>query len=103
MLAWITSATREHMRWRDVNPSAEILDLGFHEVTNDSVKTCEKICDFTSVEFTEAMSKKIVQWDEENPRYKRGKSKYSLEDYDLTEAQVNKKFSEYLDRFGDYI
>lgn len=103
MLAWTTGAIGAHMRWRDKNPSADILDLSFHEVTTDSLGTCEKICDFVGTEFTDAMSQRILQWDEEHPRHKHGKSKYSLEEYGLNKAQVNEYFSDYLDRFGDYI
>lgn len=103
ILDWITSAIRMHMQWRDTNPSVDILDLSFKEVSEDSVKTCEKVCEFIGLEFTDEIRQRIIQWDKDNPRYKHGKASYSIEDYGLNEAQVNEAFSDYLDRFGDYI
>ena len=103
MLAWTTGTIKSHMQWRDDNPSAEILDLSFDEVTNESVNTCKKVCDFVGAEFTDDMKHRVNQWDKEHPRYRRGKSEYSLNDYDLNETQVNEAFSEYLNRFGNYV
>ena len=103
ILGWTTIAIKQHLKWRDANPQVKTLDLSFKEVTNDSIRTCQRICDFTGVEFTDEMTHRIEQWDQDNPRYKHGKAEYSLADYGMNEAEVNEMFSDYLNRFGEYI
>ena len=93
----------KHLRWRDAHPEADVLDLGFKEITTDSIGTAEKVYDFLGLEFTADMKNEIAQWDRQHPRNKFGKLVYSLEMFGLDEYKVNDAFSEYRERFAKYL
>ena len=92
-----------HLRWRDAHPEAELLDLSFKDITNDSIATAEKVYDFLGRDFTTDMKDKIAKWDKQHPRNKFGKLKYSLDMFGLDEKKVNDTFAEYSERFADYL
>ena len=80
----------------------EILDLGFQEITNDSIGTARKVCDFLGIELSDEIVQGIKQWDVSNPRNKFGKNEATLEEYGLDVSKVNQIFKPYIEEFGQY-
>ena len=76
--------------------------MGIGEISNDSLGTAEKIYNFIDEPMTDEVRENIRAWDKMNPRYKHGKSEYSLADFGLTEADVNDAYAPYIERFSQY-
>ena len=102
VLATFVEPIKRHLAWRDSEPSVEILDLGIGEISNDSLGTAEKIYNFIDEPMTDEVRENLRAWDKKNPRYKHGKSEYSLADFGLTEADVNDAYAPYIERFSQY-
>ena len=92
-----------HMAWRERNPDIEILDLGFLEISKDSMGTVEKVYDFLGLSLGEEGRRRIRQWDTDNPREKHGKASYSLESYGLEEQGIDELFADYAEQFSNYL
>ena len=93
----------DHMKWRDANPHVEILDVGFKEITSDSLGTARRAYEFLGMPMTPKIELQIKNWDESNPQHKYGKASYSLEPFNLTVDQVREMFAPYIERFSDFL
>ena len=102
-LAFFGQSLPMSFKWRDDNPSASTLDLGYKEICRDSVGTAKKIAEFTGVEMIDAQINAISKWDKQNQQHKEGKNKYTLEEFGLTIEQVNEAFAEYRGRYAEYL
>jgi hypothetical protein len=49
------------------------------------------------------MEPNIEKWLKENPRHKHGVHKYSPEDFGLTQADIENRFSRYFNEYGDLL
>lgn len=94
---------RRHLAWRKRNPHIEILDLGFSDVSEDSLGTAEKVYEFLGLTLGEEGRQRIRQWDADNPREKHGKASYSLASYGLEEQGIDELFAEYVEQFAEYL
>ena len=94
---------QKNMAWRDGNTEVEILDLSFTQIRDDAVGAAEIVYDFLGEPLTPEIKKSIQAWETTNPQHKHGKARYSLEEFGLTEEQVNTAYAEYRQRFASYL
>ena len=91
-----------HMAWRDQNPTVPILDIGFEELSTNSLATAAKVHDFLDLTLSDDAKTQIAEWDRHNPRNQHGENIATLEMYGLTEEMVDAQFRAYSDRFSDF-
>ncbi len=103
MLEACSRQTVEHMKWRDSNPDAPVLDLSFREVTQGGAAVAKKIYDFLEMDFSEASQANVQAWEDRNPRDKHGRTSYSPDEIGMSDAEIRAAFSPYIDRFSDYM
>ena len=92
-----------NMAWRDRSGADEVLDISFDRVNHDGIAVAREVYEFAGVSVSDDFIAQLEQWEQENPRHKRGKPDYSLKTYGLTEQQVNEAFAPYIDRFAKYL
>ena len=74
------------------------LDLEFLNMIKDPIDEMKKIYEFIGESFGEKTEVAMEAWREEN-KHEMGAHKYSLEEYDLTESQINDNFSKYQQKY----
>jgi hypothetical protein len=74
------------------------LDLEFLNMIKDPIDEMKKIYEFIGEPFGEKTEVAMEAWREEN-KHEMGAHKYSLEEYDLTESQINDNFSKYQQKY----
>ena len=79
-----------------LNKEDQIIDLHFEDFASDHIGTVRKIYDKFGWELTDEAISRFKTFLAANPRDKNGLHMYRLEDFGLTEEEVNEKFSEYI-------
>jgi hypothetical protein len=79
-----------------LNKEDQIIDLHFEDFASDHIGTAQKIYDKFGWELTDEAIARFKTFLAKNPRNKNGLHMYRLEDFGLTEEEVNNKFSEYI-------
>ena len=102
MLAGFATIINTHMAWRDANPDMEILDLSFHDVRSNTDEVLRQVYDYLDIELTPAVEEKVAVWERKSDA-KHQSHKYSLEQFGLTEEEVDEVFKPYTERFSRYI
>ena len=78
----------------------QILDIQYADLVVDPIATVQHIYAHHGYEFTETFESAMRQWLAANRQHKHGAHRYTLEEYGLSEAQVQEEFSEYTKEFG---
>lgn len=89
-----------NMRDRDRVPKERIIDIIYDDFIADPVGTVRGIYEYFKLPFTPDFEKRLNDEVAARPQHKYGVHNYSLEDYGLTEDEVNERFAEYRKRFG---
>ena len=61
----------------------------------------DKIYNFCGIDLQESSKNKMMTWNSSNPRHKKGKHEYSLEEFDLSAEIIDEVYSEYLKHFKE--
>jgi Sulfotransferase family len=85
-----------HIQNRERLSNLRILDLQFDEVTRSMSASAEKIYAHAGLEFTAQSRQRIADWESANPQHVKGGFTYSLADYGLDEASLERDFANYL-------
>jgi len=102
-LAFFSEALAMSFRWRDANPQAQTLDLSYQEICRDTLGTARTVAEFTGIPISAAQLTAIADWDQQNPQHKDGKNQYTLTEFGLTADTVNEAFTEYRERYAEYL
>lgn len=102
MLNALVFGISQHMAWRDANPQAKILDIGFKDITTLPLSVLHDVYAFTGDVVTAEIEKAVEDW-ETDQQITHKKNEYSLEEFGLTEAEVNTVFAPYIERFQEYL
>ena len=81
---------------KDLNKESQILDLRFEDFVSDQVGTIQQIYKHFDWNLTDTALDKMKNFLAQNPKDKHGAHEYSLEDFGLTEQEINKQFSNYI-------
>ena len=93
----LTRALNHCMNISEKHPN-NFLDLEFLNMIKDPIDEMKKIYEFIGEPFGEKTEVAMEAWREEN-KHEMGAHKYSLEEYDLTESQINDNFSKYQQKY----
>lgn len=91
------------MEFRTARPDLPVLDLRYTDLAADPVGTVRSVYAFADIPFTAATEEGVRAWLAANPAGKHGKHVYALDDYGLTEAEVEHVYADYIEAYGDYI
>jgi len=93
----LTRALNHCMNISEQHPN-NFLDLEFLNMIKDPIDEMKKIYEFIGEPFGEKTEVAMEAWREEN-KHEMGAHKYSLEEYDLTESQINDNFAKYQQKY----
>jgi hypothetical protein len=93
----LTRALNHCMNISEQHPE-NFLDLEFLNMIKDPIDEMKKIYEFIGEPFGEKTEVAMEAWREEN-KHEMGAHKYSLEEYDLTESQINDNFAKYQQKY----
>ena len=93
----LTRALNHCMNISEKHPD-NFLDLEFLNMIKDPIDEMKKIYEFIGEPFGEKTEVAMEAWREEN-KHEMGAHKYSLEEYDLTESQINDNFAKYQQQY----
>jgi hypothetical protein len=88
------------MRARDRIGEERFLDISYHDVMANPVRTVERIYRRFGLEMSEAHRSAIATWLAQNPQTKHGVHRYAMDEFGLSREATNRQFADYLDRFG---
>jgi hypothetical protein len=88
------------LRDRDKLGEDRFADVWNRDLIKDPIATFEKLYDRLGYTIDDAMRARLVDYQTRNAKGAHGAHKYTLEEYGLSEEQVNATFAEYNERFG---
>ncbi len=92
-------AVRDTMTFRDAAPPGSFFDVWFADTLADPLGVVRAIYDYLGVGFPEDTQTKIQAYLEANSREKRPLHEYGLDHYGLSEAQIQRDFAAYRERY----
>jgi hypothetical protein len=98
----LTLNTERFLEHRDEDQSTRWLDVPYSEVSRQSFETVSRIYEALDIPATDATVEIVARWEREHPQHAGGEFSYRLEDYGLTESDVEREFADYISRFGTY-
>ena len=78
-------------------------DVAYKNLVADPIQTAKGIYDQLGLEWTEKHVSLATEFCKKHRKNKFGKHEYAIEDYGLTEAQVDQAFGDYIDQFSDQL
>jgi Sulfotransferase family len=94
------SAMDRHVAWRDTKPANAVLDIAYRDVRDHDIDVVRRVYEFCGMELTRDAEARMADWSRVNSQHKHGVHQYSLEESGLTSAQIERRFSTYIGRFG---
>ena len=94
---WSLSFNRFLESRKTLQKEDQIIDLKFEDFIRDQMGTIRKIYERFGWELTDVAERNFKNFLAENPKDKHGKHEYSLDTFGLTEDNINRQFSQYLD------
>ena len=85
-----------HLHNRTEHANITILDIPFEDVVQDTGAAIEEIYHFAGISFTDATQQKVHSWNDNNPIHSKGKFKYSLQEFGLTEESIARDMGGYI-------
>ncbi len=100
---WIAKA--EHMvkcgpAARERAGEVAFLDIRYEDTVQDPMKEVHRICDFAGLELTSDTEATMQAFLNSHPQHEYGRHDYSLADFGLDSADVERAFGDYRRRFG---
>ncbi len=80
-----------------------IYEVSYSALIQDPLGMIQNIYDYFNYDFSPAMKIQLQQWIQDNPQHKHGVHRYTLDQFGLTEPQIQEKFSPYCDRFASFL
>jgi hypothetical protein len=88
------------MRTRDALGEDRFIDVSYHDVMADPLRTVERIYERSGLKVSDEHAANIRDWVAHNPPTLHGAHKYAPEDFGMEADAINRQFNEYVDRFG---
>jgi hypothetical protein len=92
-------ATKRTMDIRAQADPARFYDVYYEDLMADPVGTCRQVYEYFGYDYSPAMEVAIKKWLNDNPQNKYGVHRYSLEQFGLDKATVQREFKEYTDQY----
>ncbi len=94
---WSTYFKRFMESRKKLNKEEQIIDLKFDDFIKDQTGMVKKIYSRFGWKLTDETVKEFNKFIELNPKDKNGVHHYSLQDFGLTEKEINRQYAEYID------
>jgi hypothetical protein len=72
----------------------------YADVRDDDIGVMRRVYDFCGLAWSSEAEKRARSWSEQNRQHQHGVHRYSLEEAGLTAQQIERRFADYLERFG---
>ena len=92
----VKGAAEAHLDWRATQPDTRFLDVPFSQLVQAPERTVRAMYDYAGQQLTEDSLKRMLDWNTGNPQNQHGKHEYSLEQFGLTEEQIDSEFARYV-------
>jgi len=92
-------AVRDTMAFRDASPPGHFFDVWFADTLADPLGVVRGIYDYLGIGFPEDTQARMQAYLEANRREKRPLHEYGLDHYGLSEAQIQRDFAAYRERY----
>lgn len=93
-------ALDDFLEFRDRHPDVPVLDVDYDAFVAAPEATVERIYDWLGWPLTPEAEAAMRAYVAANPRNKHGKHRYSVDEYGLDRAALERRFAAYCDRFG---
>ena len=93
-------AMERHLAWRKTVSPDTVLDVPYADVRDDDIGVMRRVYDFCGLAWSSEAEKRARSWSEQNRQHQHGVHRYSLEEAGLTAQQIERRFADYLERFG---
>ncbi|MGE0387047.1 MAG: sulfotransferase [Gammaproteobacteria bacterium] len=96
----LSLSIRRFLEFRDAHPAHRIVDVRYRDVLADSLGVVERIYAVAGARVTDDTRAAVAKWEVDNPQHKEGAFSYRLEDYGLTDADIEREFAGFIGRYG---
>jgi hypothetical protein len=79
--------------------SSSLVHVDYYDLVDSPERVMPRVFGAIGLEWTPTVEERIRSWRADNPKGKRGKHEYTLDDYGLSRAAVSEAFAEYTERF----
>lgn len=98
-----SSEINRHMAWRDTNPDVPVLNLAYKDIEANGLDVARRVHDFLELPFSAEAEKSVQAWLDTNVQHMHGKHEYSLDEFGLTSADIEKHFGAYMEKYAEYL
>ena len=100
MFTWWRAAIHRYLAQRDaLRLDDRIIDVPYERIRGDAVTVAREIHERMGQPLTAEQMQCVMRWERDNEQHKHGKHVYSLEEFGLSEAEIDAGFAEYIRRF----
>jgi hypothetical protein len=85
-----------HLTNRKELPDMNIIDIDYREIVHSPEYAIKRIYEFCKVELSPESQRRMLDWNNSNPKDKHGSHVYSLEQFGLSEQRVQNLFADYI-------
>jgi len=94
------AAIEKAMAARDKAGEGQFLDVSYHDVMANPLKTVERIYAWAGMTISPEHASRIEQWVADHHQTKHGVHRHSPEEFGLDADTINRRFAPYVERFG---
>ncbi len=103
MYQWASKSMRRCLTARDqLGIDDTVIDVHYSDIRKNMMSVIEEIFRQNGRELKEQAKLEMLAWEQDNEQGKHGKHAYSLEEFELDEAQLKADFADYIDRYSAY-
>ena len=96
LLMGFSGSMERHLQNRREIADLNLIDIDYREMLVNPETAIRKIYTFCEIELSPASLKKMMDWNDSNPKDKHGKHIYSFKQCGLTEEEITDQFSDYI-------
>ena len=94
----------QSVAYRESQASGQILDISFSELIKDTMTTVGNIYKWLGVDFTPATETAMSDWLDKSKLKQEGEPhQYSLDQFGLNETRIRDCFTQYYERYTNYL
>ena len=94
----------QSVAYRESQASGQILDISFSELIKDTMTTVGNIYKWLGVDFTPATKTAMSNWLDKSKLKQEGEPhQYSLDQFGLNETRIRDCFTQYYERYTNYL
>lgn len=99
----MTLSIENFMRLRERVGAKAIIDVSFRDLVGDPLPAIRRIYEFAGVPYTAATEEAAAAWHRDNPQHSEGKFVYQLSDFGMTDEDVEREFTAYIQHFASLL